>query len=163
ISGKSTMNSEDVWAEEPEPASMARQPATMVPANPPESASHSADPRFAKFPPGNGASLAPPATASSVSAAPAIARRIEPINRAVVSERSRRFLRRHFPGVSIHDWNDWKWQVRNRIRRLDSLERIIALSDDERASVLQRTGNLPIAITPYYLSLISPDDPMQPL
>jgi lysine 2,3-aminomutase len=89
--------------------------------------------------------------------------KIEPINRAVVSDRSRSFLRKHFPGVSIHDWNDWKWQVRNRIRRVEVLEKIIDLSPDERTSVIQRTGNLPIAITPYYLSLLSPTDPGQPL
>jgi lysine 2,3-aminomutase len=90
-------------------------------------------------------------------------RKIEPINRAVMSDRSRAFLRQHFPGVSVHDWNDWKWQVRNRIRRVEALEKIIDLSADERASVIHRTGNLPIAITPYYLSLLSPTDPMQPL
>ncbi len=90
-------------------------------------------------------------------------RKIEPINRATVSERSRRFLRKHYPGISIHDWNDWKWQVRNRVRRLDVLERIIDLTPDERLSVEKRTGNLPIAITPYYLSLLSPTDPDQPL
>jgi lysine 2,3-aminomutase len=90
-------------------------------------------------------------------------RKIEPINRATVSERSRQFLRKHYPGTSIHDWNDWKWQVRNRVRRLDRLEQVMTLTDDERASVEKRTGNLPIAITPYYLSLLSPDDPNQPL
>jgi lysine 2,3-aminomutase len=90
-------------------------------------------------------------------------RKIEPINRFPVSDHSRHFLRRFYPGVSIHDWNDWKWQVRNRVRRLDMLEKVIALTPDERASVIQRTGNLPIAITPYYLSLLSPTDPSQPL
>lgn len=90
-------------------------------------------------------------------------RKIEPLNRSVVSERSRRFLRHNFPGVSIHDWNDWKWQVRNRIRRVETLEQILELTADERAAVIQRTGNLPIAITPYYLSLLSPTDPTQPL
>jgi lysine 2,3-aminomutase len=100
------------------------------------------------------------ATASKPLASP---RKIEPINRFPVSDRSRKFLRRNFPGVSVHDWNDWKWQVRNRVRRIETLERIISLTDDERQSVIQRTGNLPIAITPYYLSLISPENPDQPL
>lgn len=105
-------------------------------------------------------SIAP--AAESVARLPA-PRKIEPINRAVVSERSRRFLRRFYPGISVHDWNDWKWQVRNRIRRLDMLEKVIALTPGERDSVERRTGNLPIAITPYYLSLLSPTDPDQPL
>lgn len=90
-------------------------------------------------------------------------RKIEPINRFPLGDKSRQFLRKYYPGTSIHDWNDWKWQVRNRIRRLDVLEKIINLTPDERASVIERTGNLPIAITPYYLSLLSPDDPAQPL
>lgn len=80
-----------------------------------------------------------------------------------VSERSIRFLEKHFPNVSLSDWKDWKWQVRNRIRRVEHLEKIINLTDDERAAVVRRTSNLPIAITPYYLSLLSPEDPNQPL
>ena len=108
--------------------------------------------------------LAPPTVPSRRTGSTlATARKVEPINRAIVSEPSRRFLRRHFPGVSMHHWNDWKWQVRNRVRRLDALEAIIELTPDERASVIRRTGNLPIAITPYYLSLLSPTDPMQSL
>jgi lysine 2,3-aminomutase len=90
-------------------------------------------------------------------------RKIDPINRAPISERSRQFLRRHYSGVSVHDWNDWKWQVRNRIRRIEQLEQVISLTQDERDAVARRTGNLPIAITPYYLSLLSPGDPRQPL
>lgn len=79
------------------------------------------------------------------------------------SERSRAFIKTHFPEASMKDWNDWKWQVRNRVRRVEKLEQILNLTDDERASVLQRTGNLPIAITPYYLSLFDPENPQQPL
>jgi lysine 2,3-aminomutase len=110
----------------------------------------------------------PAAAASSFAARPTAAvtrspRKPEPINRFPLSDHSRAFLRRHYPGVSVHDWNDWKWQVRNRVRRLDRLEEILELTPDERASVIQRTGNLPIAITPYYLSLLSPTDPMQSL
>ncbi len=90
-------------------------------------------------------------------------RKVVPVNRAIVSERSRAFLQRHYPDVTVQDWNDWKWQVRNRIRHVETLERILTLSSDERDAVVRRTGNLPIAITPYYLSLLSPDDPTQPL
>jgi len=85
------------------------------------------------------------------------------INRFPASENSREFLKKFYPGTSINEWNDWKWQVRNRIRRLEVLEKMIDLTDDERASVEKRTGNLPIAITPYYTSLLSKTDPHQPL
>jgi lysine 2,3-aminomutase len=101
--------------------------------------------------------LAPPRQITSVP------RKVDAVNRAPVSERSRQFLRRYYAGVSIHDWNDWKWQVRNRIRRLETLEKVLRLTPDEREAVARRTGNLPIAITPYYLSLLSADDPRQPL
>lgn len=40
-----------------------------------------------------------------------------------------------------------EWQVRNRIRSVEQLERVINLTPDERAAVIQRTANLPIAIT----------------
>nr|HPQ51510.1 KamA family radical SAM protein [Alphaproteobacteria bacterium] len=80
-----------------------------------------------------------------------------------VSENSRMFLKKYYPDASIADWNDWKWQVRNRIRRIDMVEKIMTLTDDERESVIKRTGNLPIAITPYYFSLLDPKNSNQPL
>lgn len=154
------MNTDDVRAEEPDPGSIGRRPSATTP----EHATAGAN----IPPPSFSANLASPAPASMALAQPPDARvarprKVEPINRFPLSQNSRGFLRRHYPGVSIHDWNDWKWQVRNRIRRVDVLEKIIALTPDERASVIQRTGNLPIAITPYYLSLLSPTDPEQPL
>ena len=147
-------------APEPEPSSMSGAVDAAAETAPIDLQSNSAPPS------------APASAASLASVSPPLAappgklskpRKIEPINRAIVSERSRRFLRQHYPGISIHDWNDWKWQVRNRVRRLDMIEKVLTLTDDERASVEKRTGNLPIAITPYYLSLLSPDDPNQPL
>ena len=37
--------------------------------------------------------------------------------------------------IPPRDWNDWRWQLRNRIRDLAGLERILHLTDDERAAV----------------------------
>lgn len=91
------------------------------------------------------------------------AKRLDYNHRFPVSERSKAFIKKHFPGTSAKDWNDWKWQVRNRVRRVEKLEEILNLTEEERAAVIQRTGNLPIAITPYYLSLFDPDDSGQPL
>ena len=53
--------------------------------------------------------------------------------RFVVSAASNEFRKRHFPGVKTAEWNDWRWQNRNRIRSLEQLERIIAVTDEERA------------------------------
>lgn len=70
-----------------------------------------------------------------------------------VSLRALSFIKRYYPGVSVDDWNDWHWQVRNRIRSAEQLSRFIELTSDEYRSVELRTANLPIAITPHYLSL----------
>jgi lysine 2,3-aminomutase len=79
------------------------------------------------------------------------------------SERSRTFRRRFFPAASATEWNDWRWQLRNRIRDLNGLARIVQLSDDERDAVARHRGPLPVGITPYYASLLSETDAAQPL
>jgi lysine 2,3-aminomutase len=80
-----------------------------------------------------------------------------------ISERTNAFRRQFFPQTTLAEWNDWRWQVRNRIRSLDGLSRILNLSDDERSAIERHTGSLPVGITPYYLSLFDRDDAMQPL
>jgi lysine 2,3-aminomutase len=84
-------------------------------------------------------------------------------SRHVVSARSRAFLKRHFPGTSLQEWNDWRWQNRNRVRKLEQLERMVELSEDERDAIHRHQGALPVGATPYYMSLVSPDDPAQGL
>jgi len=65
--------------------------------------------------------------------------------------------------VSTTEWNDWRWQNRNRIRTLESLERIVQLTAEERAAIARHTGPLPVGLTPYYASLLDPSDSTQPL
>jgi len=72
------------------------------------------------------------------------------------------FRRRYFPGATVADWNDWQWQLRHRIRDLMGLERVFRLSDEERSAVFQMGGGLPLGITPYYASLMDPDDSNHP-
>ena len=73
------------------------------------------------------------------------------------------FRLRYFPTVSDRSWNDWKWQVRNRIRKLTEFEKILDLSDSERAAIGRGSEAFPIGITPYYMSLLTTDDPEQGL
>lgn len=73
------------------------------------------------------------------------------------------FRRQFFPTATKADWDDWRWQMRNRIRTLDGLERIFTLTDDEREAVRGHSGSLPVGITPYYASLLSRDDASQGL
>ncbi len=80
-----------------------------------------------------------------------------------VSDVSRAFLRRAFPKVARAEWTDWRWQLRNRVRNLEQLERLFRLSDDEREAVMRHRGSLPVGITPYYASIMGRDDPMEAL
>ncbi|MGD8574451.1 MAG: KamA family radical SAM protein [Gammaproteobacteria bacterium] len=80
-----------------------------------------------------------------------------------VSERSDAFRRRFYPDAARSDWNDWRWQARHRVRTLEHLARLIHLSEDERQAIRRHSGPLPVGITPYYASLLDPDNPDQPL
>ena len=76
---------------------------------------------------------------------------------------TRRFRRRFYPDIDDKTWNDWQWQVRHRIRTTSQLEAMLRLSDAERAVLENPAGKLPVAITPYYMSLLAPEDETQPL
>jgi lysine 2,3-aminomutase len=84
-----------------------------------------------------------------------------PVDEATL--RTRAFRAKFFPEATARDWNDWRWQSQHRIRKLEHFERIIQLSDDERATLSMGGTMLPVGVTPYYMSLISPDDPLQGL
>ena len=48
-----------------------------------------------------------------------------------ISPSSKIFYTNFWPGTSAEQWNDWQWQLKNRIRSLKDLERIFELSEDE--------------------------------
>lgn len=68
-----------------------------------------------------------------------------------------------FPNVTDAEWNDWHWQVRNRIETLEDLKKYIDLTPEEEEGAKKTLSTLRMAITPYYLSLINPDDPHDPV
>ena len=68
-----------------------------------------------------------------------------------------------FANVPESDWNDWKWQVRNRIETLEDLKKYVTLTPEEEDGVSKCLGTLRMAITPYYLSLIDLNDPNDPV
>lgn len=80
-----------------------------------------------------------------------------------VNRETRAFYRRFYPDTTAAEWNDWRWQLRSRIRTLSELERIFVLSEDEQSAVARHTGSLPVGITPYYASLMDRHDPSEPL
>ena len=65
--------------------------------------------------------------------------------------------------VSESDWKSWEWQVRNRITTLDGLKQFFHLSKEEEQGITSSLSKLRMAITPYYLSLIDPSDPEDPI
>ncbi|MDR0829610.1 MAG: KamA family radical SAM protein, partial [Prevotellaceae bacterium] len=68
-----------------------------------------------------------------------------------------------FPNVSDEQWNDWHWQVRNRIETLEELKKYINLTEEEEFGVKQSLETLRMAITPYYLTLIDTENPHCPV
>ncbi|OGR22884.1 MAG: lysine 2,3-aminomutase [Desulfobacterales bacterium RIFOXYA12_FULL_46_15] len=77
------------------------------------------------------------------------------------SPKTKAFRTRFYPLVTDKEWNDWQWQVSNRIRTYEKLNRILVLSPNE--TLVNSDTQLPLSITPYYLSLVSVDNPGQPL
>src|SRR5574344_1544393 len=68
-----------------------------------------------------------------------------------------------FPNVTDQQWNDWKWQVKNRIETLEQLKQCVTLTEEEENGVKESLKTLRMAITPYYISLIDPNDPFDPI
>jgi lysine 2,3-aminomutase len=72
--------------------------------------------------------------------------------------------RRFFCEADPRDWNNWRWQFKNRITSVEELAHYIPLSDKQQAQIRLVSLKYPLAITPYYLSLIDPgaaDDPIR--
>ena len=64
------------------------------------------------------------------------------------------------PDAAISHWRDWKWQIRHRVRDIDTFERLLGIGfEPEERKRLERTlEKFPLSITPYYLSLIDSED-----
>ncbi len=70
---------------------------------------------------------------------------------------------RFYSGIPDVAWNNWKWQFRNRITTVEQLAQFIPLSAEEQAQLKLVTMRYPLAVTPFYLSLINPDNPDDPI
>ncbi|WP_155485918.1 glutamate 2,3-aminomutase [Paraclostridium sordellii] len=66
-------------------------------------------------------------------------------------------------GASESDWNNYKWQLSNRITDVDTLAKILNLTQKEIDSIRGVQSQFRWAISPYYLSLIDPDDSYDPI
>ena len=78
---------------------------------------------------------------------------IKPVPNYPVSLR-RKFIQTYYPNISDQQWNDWQWQIANRVRTAVQLEKFMPLAADEKVALEGLQAKLPLAITPYYLSLL---------
>lgn len=69
----------------------------------------------------------------------------------------------HWPDATPQQWNDWKWQLKNRITTLKQLEDRLLLSPEERAGVLLSGSKLSLAVTPHFFNLIEHENPECPV
>ena len=59
-------------------------------------------------------------------------------------------------------WMDWRWQMANRLNSVEELGHVVNLTASERKA-LSADGLFRVDITPYFASLIDPDDPSCPV
>ena len=64
--------------------------------------------------------------------------------------------------VADERWDDWRWQLSNRVNDLEALSAVLALTDEEREG-LSAPDKFRVDVTPYFVSLIDPDDPEDPI
>ncbi|MFA5176744.1 MAG: KamA family radical SAM protein [Candidatus Omnitrophota bacterium] len=68
-----------------------------------------------------------------------------------------------YKDVNPLDWEDWHWQIKNRICNKDALSQIINLTPDEEKGIDKAKGRLAMAITPYWGALLDPEDANCPI
>jgi len=57
-------------------------------------------------------------------------------------------------------WQDWKWQIKNSISKIETVEKILGINfpEEKRKEIQKTIAKFPMLITPYYISLIDVDD-----
>lgn len=65
--------------------------------------------------------------------------------------------------IPDEQWNDWHWQMSHRITTAEELKQIMPLSETVESGINQCLETLRMAVTPYYASLMAPEDPQCPI
>ena len=68
-----------------------------------------------------------------------------------------------FKDVTDEQWNDWHWQVANRLDSVEKIKQVVNLTPEEEADIEKVMHGFRVGITPYYASLMDPDDPSCPV
>lgn len=61
------------------------------------------------------------------------------------------------------NWNNWHWQIKNRVSTLEELEKWVNLTQQEKKAIKYSAGRLKMAITPHFISLMDRTDPNCPI
>ena len=67
-----------------------------------------------------------------------------------------------YADVPDEKWNDWRWQLSHRLNTLEEIDQVITLTESERKA-LGSSNLFRVDITPYFISLIHPEDPEDPI
>ncbi len=67
-----------------------------------------------------------------------------------------------YQNIPDEKWNDWRWQMSNRLNSVEDFSKVIRLTASEEKA-LSTPGLFRTDVTPYYVSLINPDDPNDPV
>lgn len=76
---------------------------------------------------------------------------------------------RHYTEVEIwkdvtqSQWDDWQWQTRNRIDDIETLKKVIDLTEEEIKGIEKSLEILRMGITPYYALLMDENDSKCPV
>lgn len=66
-------------------------------------------------------------------------------------------------GASEGDWQDWRWQVENRIYCVEQLDKFLHLDSTEKEEIAEIGRQYRWAVSPYYLGLMGWDNPECPV
>jgi lysine 2,3-aminomutase len=67
-----------------------------------------------------------------------------------------------FKDIPDEKWNDWRWQMANRLNSVEDFNQVLKLTPSEEKA-LSTPGLFRVDVTPYYVSLIDPDDVDDPI
>src|SRR5512135_1583037 len=67
-----------------------------------------------------------------------------------------------YADVPDEKWNDWRWQLSHRLNTVEEIEKVLPLTESERKA-LHTSGLFRVDVTPYFISLIDPNDPSDPI
>ena len=67
-----------------------------------------------------------------------------------------------FKDIPDDKWFNWRWQLSNRLNTVEEIQKVITLTESEHRA-LSSANLFRVDITPYFISLIDPEDPHDPI